>query len=574
MSMAHLLLLMPLAGLLAVIAAPERQAKWIAFGASSLVFLLSVLWAFQFPEWHTGRFWPEEGGAGVMTRFGVSLELGVDSVSMMLVLLTTFLTPLSILGSFSGITTRQREYYGWFLVLLSAMQLAFMSRDAILFYVGYEFTLAPMFFLISIWGGPERRPAGIKFFLFTFLGSVITLAAIVYIAVKAFDATGQWSFRIADLVAFCNHPEHGLDASRQTWVFAALMAGFAVKTPFFPVHTWLPLAHDQAPTAGSVILAGTLLKLGTYGAYRIAVPMAPDGGVAMAGFFAVLCVLAILNMALVCWVQRDVKKLIAYSSVSHMGFAMLGLFAFNPIGAGGSVMYMVNHGLSTGALFLCIGMMYERYHTKDMEEIGGLAKRMPVWAVFMVFFTLASLGLPGLNGFVGEFLCLFGAYTAAHDAATGYPGVLGPWYALVAAIGLIFGAMYLLIMLGKVVWGPLREPHAHGHEPVKDLNVREIAILAPIALVCLWIGLQPSPMLKAVTPSVRITLAGYPDAVRRHLDAHAAGGSALVIHGAPGGEPAAIATPQFAPRSPMAIIGLNRSGGADRVPVLSREVAP
>lgn len=516
MTIAHMLLLLPILGMIAVIAAPERQAKWIAFGASTLVFLLSVVWALQFPEWQSGRFWPEESGTAVVTRFGVTLELGVDSVSLMLVLLTTFLTPLAILGSFSGITTREREYYAWFLVLLSAMQLAFMSRDAILFYVGYEFTLAPMFFLISIWGGPERRPAGIKFFLFTFLGSVLTLAGIVYIAVQAFERTGAWSFRIADMVAFCNDPQHGLSAVESYWVFAALMAGFAVKTPFFPVHTWLPLAHDQAPTAGSVILAGTLLKLGTYGAYRIAVPMAPDGGVALCGFFAVLCVLAIINMALVCWVQRDVKKLIAYSSVSHMGFAMLGLFSFNPIGVEGSVMYMVNHGLSTGALFLCIGMIYERYHTKDMEEIGGLARRMPVWAVFMVFFTLTSVGLPGLNGFVGEFLCLFGAYTASHDAATGYPGVLGPWFALIAAVGLILGAMYLLIMLGKVVWGPLREPDAHGHGPVKDLGFREIAILTPLAIACLWIGLQPSPMLRAIVPSARIVISGYPAAVERH----------------------------------------------------------
>ncbi|MBX3355197.1 MAG: NADH-quinone oxidoreductase subunit M [Phycisphaeraceae bacterium] len=516
MTIAVLLLLLPLVAVGAIIAAPERQAKWVAFGASSVVFLLSVIWAFQFPEWTTGRFWPEEGGAGVMTRFGVSLELGVDSVSMMLILLTTFLTPLSILGSFTSITTREREFYGWFMVLLSAMQLAFMSRDAILFYVGYEFTLAPMFFLISIWGGPERRAAGIKFFLFTFLGSVLTLAGIVYVAVQQWDATGTWSFRITDLVNFANHPEHGLTSRQQFWVFAALMAGFAVKTPFFPVHTWLPLAHDQAPTAGSVILAGTLLKLGTYGVYRIALPMTPEGAVALCTFFAVLCLLAIVNMALVCWVQRDVKKLIAYSSVSHMGFAMLGLFAFNPIGAEGSVMYMVNHGLSTGALFLCIGMMYERYHTKDMEEIGGLAKRMPVWAFFMVFFTLSSVGLPGLNGFVGEFLCLFGAFTASHDAATGYPGVLGPWFALIGAVGLILGAMYLLIMLGKVVWGPLREPHLHSRDPIRDLGFREIAILTPLALVCLWIGLQPTPLLKAIMPSARIVLADYPAAVQRY----------------------------------------------------------
>lgn len=550
MSMAVVLLALPVLSAIAIAAAPERLAKWIAFGVASLVFLLSIAWAVQFPEWQTGKFWPDEPGAGVMTRFGVSLELGVDSVSMMLVLLTTFLTPLAILGSFSGITTREREYYGWFMVLLAAMQLAFMSRDAILFYVGYEFTLAPMFFLISIWGGPERRPAGVKFFLFTFLGSVLTLAGIIYVAVQAWEATGVWSFRIADLVAFANDAQIGLTSGQQYWVFAALMAGFAVKTPFFPVHTWLPLAHDQAPTAGSVILAGTLLKLGTYGCYRIAIPMAPQGGVALANFFAVLCVLAIINMALVCWVQRDVKKLIAYSSVSHMGFAMLGLFSFNPIGVEGSVMYMVNHGLSTGALFLCIGMIYERYHTKDMEELGGLAKRMPIWAFFMVFFTLSSVGLPGLNGFVGEFLCLFGAYTASHDAVTGYPGVLGPWYALIGAVGLILGAMYLLIMLGKVVWGPLREPHTHGHEPVRDLGFREIAILTPLAVVCLWIGLQPSPMLRAIMPSAKVVLADYPAAVARFHAERAApeGASGALVEAGSSARVSLVDTPPREPR--------------------------
>lgn len=530
MTVAIALLVLPIAATILISLSREKAAKWIAFGASSAVFLLSVIWAFQFPKWNTGGFWPEEPGLGVMTRFGITLELSVDSVSMMLVLLTTFLTMLSVLGSFSSIDKREREFYGWFMILLSAMQLAFMSRDAILFYVGYEFTLAPMFFLISIWGGPERRPAGIKFFLFTFLGSVITLAGIVYVAVQAWQATGVWSFRIADLVSFVNDPKIGLSSVQQYWVFGALMAGFAVKTPFFPVHTWLPLAHDQAPTAGSVILAGTLLKLGSYGAYRIAVPMAPEGGVALCTFFAVLCILAIINMALVCWVQRDVKKLIAYSSVSHMGFAMLGLFAFNPIGVEGSVMYMINHGLSTGALFLCVGMIYERYHTKDMDEIGGLSKRMPVWAFFMVFFTLASIGLPGLNGFIGEFLCLFGAYTASHDAITGYPGVLGPWFGVVGAVGLILGAMYLLIMLGKVVWGPLREPANHGHhEPVKDLNFREIAILTPLAAACLWLGLQPSPLLHAILPSAKEVIADYPAAVARYHAEHRAVEGTVVL---------------------------------------------
>jgi NADH-quinone oxidoreductase subunit M len=295
------------------------------------------------------------------------------------------------------------------------------------------------------------------------------------------------------------------------------------------VHTWLPLAHDQAPTAGSVILAGTLLKLGTYGVYRIALPTAPVGGVELNQFIAVLCIIGIIHAALICWVQNDAKKLIAYSSVSHLGFCMLGLFSLNSIGATGSVMYMINHGLSTGALFLCIGMIYERYHTKDMEQLGGLAKRMPVWSFFMVFFTMASLGLPGLNGFIGEFLCLMGCFTAEPDSVAGFPGVLGPWYAVFAGLGLVLAAMYLLIMLGKLVWGPLKEPHGHAHgsghggdhhagELPADLNAREIGILVPLAVVCLAIGFYPKPMLEAIAPSVEGVLKPYPKLVSEYAD--------------------------------------------------------
>jgi NADH-quinone oxidoreductase subunit M len=297
----------------------------------------------------------------------------------------------------------------------------------------------------------------------------------------------------------------------------------------------LPLAHNQAPTAGSVILAGTLLKLGTYGIFRLALPMAPEGGAALAVLASVLCTVAVVYAALICWVQTDAKKLVAYSSVSHLGICMLGLFALNPVGAQGSVLYMINHGLSTGALFLLIGMAYERYHVKDMDQIGGLAKRMPVWAFFMVFFTMSSIGLPGLNGFVGEYLCLFGAYIATGDASTGYPGLLGPGFALVAGTGLILGAMYMLLLVGRYVFGPLREPkddaHAkHGHDGAHahdsghdgghgDLTGREVGLLVPLALVCLFIGVYPKPMLQAIGPVVERTLAPYPAAVERTLKA-------------------------------------------------------
>jgi NADH-quinone oxidoreductase subunit M len=296
----------------------------------------------------------------------------------------------------------------------------------------------------------------------------------------------------------------------QSWVLLALMAGFSVKVPLFPLHTWLPLAHTEAPTAGSVILAGVLLKLGTYGIYRFAIPFAPQAAVAYAPYIAILAIIGIIYAGLICWVQTDVKKLVAYSSVAHLGFCVLGLFAFNVTGLTGAVLYMINHGLSTGALFLLIGMVYERYHTRSLKELGGLAGRMPVWATFMVFFTMASVGLPGLNGFISEFLCILGTFQAgAYEAPR--PGVLGAnlgiWYAFAAGTGMIIAAMYLLLMLGKIVWGPLLEPHAHdehahpaaahadpGALPT-DLNNREIGILIPLAIACLVLGLYPGPVI-------------------------------------------------------------------------------
>jgi NADH-quinone oxidoreductase subunit M len=300
-----------------------------------------------------------------------------------------------------------------------------------------------------------------------------------------------------------------------------------VKVPLFPLHTWLPLAHTEAPTAGSVVLAAVLLKLGTYGLYRFVLPMAPIAVVEYAPFIAVLSIIGILYAALICWVQSDIKKLVAYSSVRHLGFCVLGLFALNPLGAQGSVLYMLNHGLSTGALFFMIGMMYERYHTRDMNKIGGLAKRMPVWSFFMVFFVLASVGLPGLNGFVSEFLCLIASFTATADNAT-HPGVLGPWYAAFAGVGMIFAAMYLLIMTGKVVFGPLKEPAGHGHH-VKhddsalpaDLTFREIGVLTPLAILCVYLGVQFGPVTDAMQKPIENILAQYPATVRAIADAHA-----------------------------------------------------
>ncbi len=519
MALIWLSIILPIAAALGVAVSPTRHARWIALAGTlaSLAVLAVVAW--QFPDWTTGKHSPSTEAPAWIPRAGISLSVGFDTVSLLLALLTALLMPLCILGSFSAITERVREYYGWFLVLGSSIILAFAARDAILFYIGYEFTLLPMTIIIAVYGGTERRVAAIKMFLYTFLGSMFMLAAILYVAWEHRVVSGVWTFDIDTLTATGVR----LPAATQYWLFAALMIGFAVKVPLFPLHTWLPLAHDQAPTAGSVILAASMLKLGTYGNYRFALPMAPAGGVELMTVAAVLSIAAIIYASLICWVQTDAKKLIAYSSVAHLGLCMLGLFALNPVGAEGAVFYMVNHGVSTGALFLCIGMFYERYHTKDTDVLGGLAKRMPVWACFMVFFTMASIGLPGLNGFVGEFLCLGGTFIAEHDVQSGFPGLLGPWYAIVAGLGLILAAMYLLILLGKIVWGPLRVPHtsSHGHSEspstlTVDINGREIATLVPLAVACLWLGLQPKPMLDAIAPCTQRMLEHYPALVERH----------------------------------------------------------
>jgi len=519
MSLIWTSILMPVVGAALVAIASPRLSKWISLLATLGSLAALALFAFEFPAWNNGQHHPLEPGSAWLAAAGIRLSVGFDTVSLLLALLTAFLMPLCIIGSFTAVTERVREYYGWFLLLGASIILAFAARDAILFYVGYEFTLVPMTILIGVYGGTERRVAAVKMFVYTFLGSMFMLAAIIYVAWEQRVSSGAWSFDIDALTATAVR----LPASAQYWLFASLMIGFAVKVPLFPLHTWLPLAHDQAPTAGSVILASAMLKLGTYGNYRFALPMAPAGGAELMVVVAVLSIIAIIYASLICWVQTDAKKLIAYSSVAHLGLCMLGLFALNPVGAEGAVFYMVNHGLSTGALFLCIGMFYERYHTKDTDVLGGLAKKMPVWASFMVLFTFASIGLPGLNGFIGEFLCLGGTFIAEHDGQSGYPGLLGPRFAVIAGLGLIMAAMYLLILLGKIVWGPLREPHhdaAHDHSTAhsslpRDLSAREILVLTPLAIACIWLGVQPQPMLKAIEPCATRMLANYPDEVRR-----------------------------------------------------------
>ena len=502
----NLLIFLPLAAAVLVWLGPERRTELprrIALGVSLLTFVLALgLWVDVAPGRLTGeteRSWIAVGdwvpvtddraelSSGLLIRYHV----GLDPVSGALVLLTGLLVPLAVAGSFTGIRTRQREYYAWMLALTSAMFGVFAARDVILFYIFFEFTLVPLYFLIGIWGGPERRYAANKFFLFTFVGSVITFAGLLYLGIRAAQLAHD------PIVSFGFDRFMGLDGlgvSEQALLFAALFAGFAIKVPLFPLHTWLPLAHTEAPTAGSVLLAGILLKLGTYGFLRLALPVVPEGALYWTTTMGWLAVAGIIYGALCSWLQRDVKKLVAYSSVSHLGFCMLGMFSLLPVGLSGSVLYMINHGISTGALFLVVGMLYERYHTRDMTALGGLAWQMPVLAFFLVLFTLSSIGLPGLNGFVSEFTVLLAAYNSPH---------LGPTFGVLGATGILLGAVYMLYMCGRVLFGPVKEPAGTPDLSAglpRDLGRREVAILAPLAVLVVLLGVYPRLVTDPIDP--------------------------------------------------------------------------
>ncbi len=424
----------------------------------------------------------------------IQFHLGVDGISLWLVCLTALLMVPAVLVSWEAITDRVAEYYALLLVLETGMLGVFCAFDIILFYIFFEFTLVPLFFLIGIWGGPQKRYAARKFFIYTLAGSLIGLVGLValVLAVHQYD-DNTFTFSIPELARQVEQlvRRNMFPYETQVWIFLALFIGFAVKVPLVPFHTWLPLAHVEAPTAGSVLLAGVLLKLGTYGFLRLCLPLVPLAclhvGVPLV---ATLSVIGILYGALCSLAQDDIKKLVAYSSVSHLGFCMLGLVALNTEGMTGGVLQMINHGLSTGALFLLVGMLYERYHTRELKELGGLAARVPVLACFMVFISLSSLGLPGLNGFVGEVLSLIGMFK------------VHPIYAVPGAIGIILSAWYLLNMLRSAFFGPVKEPPGL-HEPAPDLKPRELAALAPIAALCIWIGVYPETFIRPMEPDVK-----------------------------------------------------------------------
>jgi NADH-quinone oxidoreductase subunit M len=447
---------------------------WFAFDRNA-----SGIDLFQFKESHS---WIE--------TIGVRYEFGIDGIALLLILLTTLLGFLAFLSSWSAIHTREKEYYVFLLLLQTGMLGVFMAMDFFLFYVFWEVMLVPMYFLIGIWGGPRKLYAAIKFFLYTLVGSVLMLLGIL--ALYFYNSTGLLHWKgLGNPATFSilqfHEIGHLIPADLQVWIFLAFFVGFAIKVPMFPFHTWLPDAHVEAPTAGSVILAGVLLKMGTYGFVRFSLPILPEGTRHLLPWMAALSIIGIVYGSLVAMAQKDMKKLVAYSSVAHLGFVMLGVFALNGAGLNGSVLQMINHGLSTGALFLLVGVVYERRHTRLIAEYGGISQVMPLYATIFLIITMSSIGLPTLNGFVGEFTILVGSFNRNW------------WWAVGGALGIVLGAAYMLWLYQRVFFGPLT--HAENRD-LKDLNGRELAYLLPLVVLCFWIGLYPKPFFAVLEKPV------------------------------------------------------------------------
>ena len=416
-------------------------------------------------------------------ELGIRYSMGVDGLSLWLVLLTTFLTPIVILGSWTSIETRIKGFHASIFLLQTSMIGSFLAMDAVLFYVFFELSLVPMYFMIGIWGGQRRIYATMKFFIFTMVGSLMMLLAIIYLMFAARDSMGEMTSSLQVFYQLKLPFIAGDFLNPQTLLFFAFSLAFAIKVPMFPFHTWLPDAHVEAPTPGSVILAGVMLKMGSYGFLRFVIPMFPEAAEHYAWLFIFLGVVGIVYGALVAMVQPDIKKLVAYSSVSHMGYVMIGLFALNVYGVSGSVYQMLNHGVSTGALFLLVGMIYERTHSREIVRYGGLAKAMPIFTILFVIVTMSSIAVPMTNGFIGEFLILMGTFEGNRA------------FAMVAVTGVVLGAVYMLWMVKRVFFGPAGELVKDEHHPLHDLSLREFVVMAPLVVLIFWMGLFPNHFL-------------------------------------------------------------------------------
>lgn len=481
----HALIWLPVLGVVAVMWFDEERAKHIAFwwSVALLVLSLGLWWAFD----------PSEGGMQMASStpwigaWGVSYAIGIDGISLFMVMLSTFSTAISILASFNYIKDRQRAFYSLMLLLEAGVVGVFVATDLLLFYVFFELTLVPMYFIIGIWGGARRIYAAIKFFLYTALGSLLMLVAILYLFYQAKTTLGVPTFAYADLL------QVPLTGTEQLWLFTAFALAFAVKVPLFPFHTWLPDAHVEAPTPGSVILAAVLLKMGTYGFLRFLLPLFPVAAQhpTVVTTMIVLGVIGIIYTAWVAAVQPDAKKLVAYTSVAHMGFVVLGIFALNVNGLQGGLIVMISHGLSTGALFLLLGMLYERRHTREINQFGGIARVAPLLATAFMITALASIGVPGTSGFVGEFLALLGVFQSHRVLA------------VFATSGVIFAAYYMLPMVQRVFFNALEKPE---NREIDDLSRREMVILAPLCALMIWIGWNPTPLLERMEASVQVVI--------------------------------------------------------------------